>query len=181
MRCLVGVVCLLITGAPTEFITEAPRNDNKLKYNNTLRRLFKEWNSEGVLTDGSAIAVLWNPNYWNAHYFIRGDITKHSVERSGLCFKLRRVPARNNAYEDHIHVIQDQPRSYSGSSDNDIEKKLSSKTSTQETLRCSSSIDLITSQDEWEETNDSSSNQILSNIISNCFACCLTVWTVVFD
>ena len=83
--------------------------------------------------------------------------------------------------EDQIHVIQDQPRSYSGSSDNYMEKKLSSKTSTQETLRCSSSIDLIKSHNEWEEANDASPNQILTNIISNCFSCCLTIWTVVFD
>ena len=100
---------------------------------------------------------------------------------SGLHVKYSDNTYVSSSPEDHIHVIQDQPRSYSGSSDNDIEKKLSSKTSTQETLRCSSSIDLIKSQDEWEETNDTSSNQILSNIISNCFACCLTVWTVVFD
>ena len=96
------------------------------------------------------------------------------------------VKCSDNTYvcsnpEDHIHVIQDQPRSYSCSSDNDMEKKLYSKTSTQETLRCSSSIDLIKSQNEWEETNDASSNQLLTNIISNCFSCCLTVWTVVFD
>ena len=96
------------------------------------------------------------------------------------------VKCSDNTYvcsnpEDHIHAIQDQPRSYSCSSDNDMEKKLYSKTSTQETLRCSSSIDLIKSQNEWEETNDASSNQLLTNIISNCFSCCLSVWTVVFD
>jgi len=96
------------------------------------------------------------------------------------------VKCSDNTYvcpspEDHIHVIQDQPRSYSGSSDNDMERKLSTKTSTQETLRCSSYIDIIKSQNEWEETNDASSNQILTNIISNCFSCCLSVWTVVFD
>ena len=96
---------LFITGVPKTFITNAPRGDTMLNHDKDLRRLFTRWKSEGILTNGSAIAVLWDPKYWHAHAFIPAEITEYPVQRTALCFELRRVTTRSAADEDHVHVI----------------------------------------------------------------------------
>ena len=92
-----GIVC--ITGAPKR---DAWNDFSRLCIT---RRLFPEWKSESILTDGSAMAVLWNPKYWHAEDFQTAYPTKSPAQRSALCFKLRRVTSRRDADEDRFLVI----------------------------------------------------------------------------
>ena len=73
-----GIVC--ITGAPKR---NAWNDFSRLCIT---RRLFPEWKSESILTDGSAMAVLWNPKYWHAEDFQTAYPTKSPAQRSALCF-----------------------------------------------------------------------------------------------
>ena len=86
-----GVV--LITGAPKGIGSDE------------IRSLFPGWESATITTNGSAIAVVWNPNHWHAEGFTKEILTKNPVVRAALCLKLRRATARSGAVEDHFVLL----------------------------------------------------------------------------
>ena len=91
-----GVV--LITGAPKYDTGNEPVAV-------VFQRLFPEWQDWRILTNGSALVVLWNPKYWHAEGMQQADLTKSPVQRAALCLKLQRVTTRSYADEDYFLVI----------------------------------------------------------------------------
>ena len=81
-----GVV--LITGAPKYDTGNEPVTA-------VFDRLFPEWKDWRILTNGSALVVLWNPKYWHAEGMQQADLTKSPVQRTALCVKLQRVTTRS--------------------------------------------------------------------------------------
>ena len=86
------------------FVTGAPKCSDMIP-DNDFERLFPGWYSESILTDGSGIAVLWNPNYWHATDFTTIKVTQYPLLRTALALKLRRVTTHNNAGCDDYFVI----------------------------------------------------------------------------
>ena len=54
-------------------------------------RLFPEWKDWRILTNDSALVVLWNPKYWHAEGMQQADLTQSPVQRTELYVKLQRV------------------------------------------------------------------------------------------
>ena len=75
--------CIFITGASKSDIRRYfQRRDNDSITSKAITNLFPGWDCEHKFTAGSAIAVLWNPRYWNAECFHREILTKDLVQLS---------------------------------------------------------------------------------------------------
>ena len=97
---------IFITGASQSHIRRYLQKWKNDIPSDTIRKLFPGWDSESSdRNQGSAIAVLWNPSYWDAGCFHNEPLPGDQVQRTAFCFKLRRVTTRSLAEEDHLFIV----------------------------------------------------------------------------
>ena len=113
------------------------------------------------------------------------DVASNNLEPQCHIASSDRLYAYPDEMEEGRSIIETQAgsvltenRSKIDFSDAKYEKTRTSEASTSETLKCSSSVDPISSGDEFEgkdiETN-------VQNCFTNCFYCWATVWNLIFD
>jgi len=97
---------IMITGASQSHIRRYLQKWKNDSPSDTITKLFPGWdNDSSVANQGSAIAVLWNPSYWEATCFHNEPLDVDAVHRSAFCFKLRRVNTRRVTDDDHLFVV----------------------------------------------------------------------------